>query len=134
MQGEKPARRVALSFLAMVCGWIAGDIYYVLYMSFFSPHGRLTDLEAMLFWTAVFIFIAWVILVIPLVICVDSKSRLVSRGWAPILGAFYALAVFLVLVGWWTGFWSEFLYVTHAMVVGAVAGLFYSQSLRAFDR
>ena len=59
--------RVLLSFFSMICGWGAGFACYAGYMVFLSKWGRVTDAKALLFYTGIFIFIAWLLFFVPLV-------------------------------------------------------------------
>ena len=123
-------RRLIFSFLAVLSGWAAGFLYFVLYMTFFTSWGRPTDVEAVLFWSAIFIFIAWILFVLPLVFLIPDPSKVFSLPAATFIGAVAGLAGFLLLVGWWTGFWTEGLYLGYALVVGATTSLAYSSFLR----
>ena len=107
-----------------------GFIYFVVYMTFFTSWGRPTDVEAILFWTAIFILIAWILFVLPFVFLVPDTSRFFSLPAATFIGAIAGLAAFLLLVGWWTGFWTEGLYLGYALVVGAATGFTYASLLR----
>lgn len=122
-------RKLILSFLAILIGWATGFIYFVVYMTFFTSWGRPTDVEAILFWTAIFISIAWILVVLPFVFLVPVSSRFLSLPVATFIGAVAGLVAFLLLVGWWTGFWTERLYLGYALVVGAATGLAYSSFL-----
>ena len=127
-------RRFILSFLAVLIGWAAGFIYFVVYMTFFSSWGRPTDVEAIMFWTAIFIFIAWILVVLPFVLLISDSSRFFSVPVAALIGAVAGLVTFLLLVGWWTGLWSEGLYLGYALVVGGSTGLTYSILFRFLMR
>lgn len=126
--------RVLLSFFSMICGWGAGFACYAGYMVFLSKWGRVTDANALLFYTGIFIFIAWLLFFVPLVVFSPEKNPLFFKKVAPFFGAVYGVAVFLLLVGWWTGFWKFFFYWGYASVVGGTAGLVYSYCLVQFTR
>ncbi len=119
-------RKLFFSFFAALIGWAAGFVYYALYMTYFTPWGRPTDVPAILSWSAVFVFIAWLIFVLPVVYLVPSSSRIFSLPGAPAVGAAAGLGAFLLHAGWWTGFWTESLYRGYALVVGAATGLVYA--------
>jgi len=119
-------RKFALSFLAVLIGWATGFIYFVVYMTLFTSWGRPTDVEAILYWTAIFISIAWILVVLPFIFLVPDSSGFFSLPRATLTGAVAGLVTFLLLVGWWTGFWTEKLYLGYALVVGAATGLAYS--------
>lgn len=120
------ASKLLASLFAIVLGWAAGFSFYVCYMTYFSPFGRPTDQEAILFWTGIFTFFGWIIFFVPLVLKVDEKSSIFDTWIFSLFGGVYALLVFDLLVGWWTGFWRSKLFCFYALVVGVVAGLVYS--------
>ena len=125
------AVRLGRSLLAICLGWLAGLVYYLAVTPFVSGFGRATDLEAITFWTAVFTALGWLLLVAPLVLLVRPSSRIFSARWAWLVGAVGGLAAFLGLVGWWTGFWREPVYVGYSVVIGAVSGLSYTWLAKA---
>lgn len=119
-------RRIAVSFLAVAIGWAAGGAYYLLAAPRLSGFGRATDVEAILFWTAIFTLVAWVVAVIPLVYFYSNSGRVLALPWAPLTGALCGWLLFLLLAGWWTGFWRHALYGLHAIVIGAVSSLVFA--------
>jgi len=118
--------RITRSLLATILGWLAGLVYYLAITPLVSGFGRVTDLEAIAYWTAVFSGLAWLLLVLPLVLLMPASSRLFAPRRAWLVGAVGGLAAFLGLVGWWTGFWREPLYLGYALIVGSVTGMSYS--------
>ncbi len=86
-------------------------------------------MEAILVWTAVFVTISWLIFVVPLIALVPDSSKILTLPFTPLFGAICGLVAFLLLVGWWTGFWSHLLYLSYSVVVGAITGLFYASFL-----
>jgi len=126
--------KALLSALSAVLGWAAGFLYYATYMTFFTPWGRPTDVQAMLFWSGVFVSIAWLLAVLPFVLLVDETSKFLQLPGAVIVGAIGGLVSFLLLVGWWTGFWTDGLYLVYALVVGATTGAAYVALMRLARR
>lgn len=122
--------RVLRSFISVLAGWAAGFLYYVIYMTFLTPWGRPTDVEAILFWSGIFVAIGWLLVVLPLILLLDESSDLLRFPRAVVFGAVLGLMLFLALVGWWTGFWSEVLYLGYAVFVGAITGGTYAGMLR----
>lgn len=122
------ARKLVLSLLSMVGGWLAGFLYNIVFL--IIRQGYPTDGASILYWTGVFIFIAWVIFVIPLVLLLPEKSRMFSIRSAPLAWACYGLIAFLILLGWWTPLWKESHFLLYACVVGTTAGFLYAFSLR----
>ena len=103
-------------------------------MTYVTSQGRPTDVEAILVWTAIFIAVAWILFVLPLIFLVPDASRIFSPPVAPVFGAVYGLVAFLLLVGWWTGLWIERLYLNYSLVVGSTTGLAYSSFLYLLRR
>jgi hypothetical protein len=118
--------KVLLSFISAAVGWATGFLFYVGYVTFLTPWGRPTDVEAILFWTGIFVVMAWVLVVLPFILLVNESSDLLRFPIAVIVGAIGGLVSFLVLVGWWTGFWKEIFYLAYAAIVGAVTGGSYA--------
>jgi hypothetical protein len=118
--------RIISSIISLIAGWGGGLLYYWIYSIFFTPNRRLTDFEAIAFWTGIFAMIAWIVFVIPLVVVFDSKHWIFSPRIAPFWGGIYGLFAFLILVGFWTGFWVEPLYLGYAVVIGALSSLVYA--------
>ena len=98
-------------------------------MTFVTPWQRPTDVEAVLLWSAIFVLISWLLVVLPLIFIIQESSRLLQFSNALIFGAMVGAIIFLLLVGWWTDFWSEVMYWGYAMVVGATIGGAYSTLL-----
>jgi len=117
-------RRLFLSFLSLICGWGVGFLYFVGYSMFYG--GRVTDAQSMLFWTGIFVLISWVTFVAPLILFIPGRSKLFSIRIFPFFGSAYGVGAFLLLVGWWTGFWKYGLYWGHAAVIGIATGFVYS--------
>ncbi len=113
----------------MALGWVAGYGYFVAYMTCCTSSHRPTDQQAMLFWTAVFAFVSWLLIALPVALFVRRASPVFTVHFGPFIGAVIGVLAFLVLLGW-TGFWRETLYVAYAAVVGAVAGFVYAVLVR----
>ncbi len=122
--------KFVLSLAAILIGWASGFCFYAIYMTLFTPWRRPTDIEAILAWTAIFVILAWLIVVLPFVFLVSDSSRLLRYPTAMIVGAAGGILSFGLLVGWWTGLWNDGLYLGYALVVGAATGGAYSGLLR----
>ena len=126
-------RKILYSLLSTLLGWVVGFGYYVAISALSSPSGRPTDVEAILYWTSIFTFIGWLLSVVPIVWFLAPTSSFFDLKWSPLVGAVSGIVVFSVLVGWWTGFWTEPLYLGYAGLIGAVSAFSYSVSLRLID-
>ena len=118
-------KKTLISLLAVTLGWAVGYGYYVVQMTYFSPWGRPTDEEAILFWSAVIIFVAWVVFVLPLTFVKRLDQWFRSLKAAPLFGAVYGVLIFLLIIGW-AGFWRYPQWLCYPAVVGAVAGVVYA--------
>ena len=117
-------RRLLLSLGAQIIGWAAGMAFY--WTCLMLVQGSATDLEAALFWTAVFGFVGWLLVLVPLVLLVRPERALFSFPVFPLVGAAVAVVTFIGLVGWWTGGWREPLWLGHAASFGLGTGGSYS--------
>jgi hypothetical protein len=124
-------RKILLSLLSVLIGWAVGFAYFILSSYLLSSWQKPIDMEAILFWTAIFVLVAWFIFVIPYVFLVNESNDLFDLRWAPIIGALSGLIAFILLVGGWTDFWEEPLYLGYAVVIGATSALCYSALLKA---
>lgn len=119
------APKLAASLVAAAIGWISGFLVYVAYMTFLTPWERPTDSEAILFWTAIFISLSWLLFLVPLVLLLNESASVLRFPKSALLGGIAGVFLFLGLVGWWTGFWEDSLFLSYAAVVGAATGAVY---------
>jgi hypothetical protein len=114
---------VALSFACAFAGWAAGLAWYVGRQAHASGFGYVTDLEAVRLWSALFSFAAWLAVMVPLAVFVDSRRRIFRWPWAPAFGAVCSVALLglglMPLAA--TALVKEPLFAIHAAVTGAVA-------------
>lgn len=121
------------SLAAMIFGWAAGFIYFLVYATCCTPGHRPTDQEAMLFWSAIFVFVSWMVVALPFAMVVAPTSRVLSLPIAPVVGAVVGLAAFALLLSW-SGLWREPLFLAYAAVVGGAAALAYAIAVRLFNK
>jgi len=121
--------RIALSFFALIFGWMAGYGSFCIWQ-LSSDFRRITDFEAMMFYSLFFIGLGWVFVVLPLVSYLPSQSPLYSMRFAPLVGLIGTHVVFFLLLGWWTPFQRSLPYLVYLSVMGIVGGVIFSLGLR----
>lgn len=127
-------RKLLLTLLSVLIGWASGFVFYAAYSILFTSWGRPTDVDSILFWTGVFSLASWLLFVVPVALSLSSSSLLLHHLLASVFGAAAGLIAFLVLVGWWTGFWTEPLYLGDALVIGGATGWAYSAFHRSLGQ
>src|SRR5262245_36057082 len=81
------APRAALSFAAAYLGWALGIAWFVGREVHGGGFGRVTDLEAMCFWSGLFVFASWLVAMLPLALRLDRDAVLLAPLVAPLFGA-----------------------------------------------
>ena len=122
-------RRVVASLTSMFVGWAAGFGFYAGYMLCCTPSQRVTDAKAMLFWSAVFVSLSWVLVALPAAMFLRPSSRAFSITLGPLIGAVVGAGAFAALLSW-SGLWREPLFLAYAGVVGAAAAITYALCTR----
>jgi hypothetical protein len=85
-------------------------------------YGKATDSGVVLYWSAIFIYIAWAIFIVYPLKKLDHKKPLFKRQFFPFLTAGYAGVVYAILVG---GIFSDFKLVIMFMPLALSIGLFF---------
>jgi len=139
--------RLALAAGALVVGWAAGSLLYLLY--YLAASGGIgvdyRDALYLVLWIGVFSGVAWALAVVPLVFAGDHRSRFFEPRRAPLVGA---VCGFLALVVLFSGFFwippwtvlrgSEdleyYIFFPVAAAVGAALWTFYTRAVRRHTR
>jgi hypothetical protein len=114
-------KRAWLSFAAMAAGWLFPSLAYVVWAA--VAHEGVESALALAFWTGIFVFVAWLVIALPIALFVSPGNIIFRRGVAPIFGA---------VVGFASMSWTisrgldGFLLAAYALVVGLVAGAVYA--------
>ncbi|MGV3658541.1 MAG: hypothetical protein ACO1TE_00100 [Prosthecobacter sp.] len=93
-------RKLTLSFLAMLCGWIACNIVWWLgaLPGLTTRHLNIKDFIGIAAWTGIVVSMAWLALFLPVDLCTKDNSKLrrpPTAAWCGFLAAFYVVvAVF----------------------------------------
>ena len=139
--------RLALAAGALVVGWAAGSLLYLLYYLAASGGTGVDYRDALylVLWIGVFSGVAWALAVVPLVFAGDHRSRFFEPRRAPLVGA---VCGFLALVVLFSGFFwippwtvlrgSEdleyYIFFPVAAAVGAALWTFYTRAVRRHTR
>jgi len=132
-------RKLKLSFLAMLCGWIACNIAWWigsipgmdrLEIPHITLSQRITAVMAIGIYTAIVITITWLLLFLPVDLCLSNDSKLRRPKVAALFGflmAFLIVAAVFGYVAWFDGFWNTLdkaalPYALGTCVTGCVAG------------
>jgi len=124
-------RKLVYSLFAAVVGWICGFFYYAVIHGFFSHWGQIVvSLGPILFWSAAFVFASWSIFVVPIIAAFPEAHKIFNIQFTPFLAGGYWTLAFIVLVGWWTGWWASPILLSYSFIVGLAAGFVYAVLMR----
>jgi hypothetical protein len=96
-------RKLKLSFLAMLCGWIACNIAWwlgALTTSTSSMPIAIREIIAVAVYTALVVLTAWLVVFLPVDLCVSDNSRLRKPSTAALYGFLSAFAIVAVVFGY----------------------------------
>lgn len=117
-----------ISFISISIAWTMGftaqSIVEVI------SKGKTNDLGVIIFWSALFVLIAWALAIRLPLIRISLTSHLFSRIIFPFVSVIYANFIFIIMIGWLfikTGFLSIWVVPS---VVGLTFGIVYSQIIR----
>lgn len=120
-----------ISFISISIAWTLGftsiSIIDVITL------GETDDLGVVIFWSAFFVLIAWVLAIRLPLFKINPSSLLFSRIVFPFISLFYANITFTLLIGWafiGIGGWSLSLWIM-ASIIGLVFGICYSQFMKS---
>lgn len=114
-----------LGFFSVTIGWALTNVLYSIYLGW--TYGKATDSGVVLFWSGLFVYIAWVIFIIYPLNKLDHNKPLLRRQLFPFMTAVYAGLAYTILVG---GIFRDFelviMFMPLALAVGLFFGLTYS--------
>ncbi len=122
----------ALALVSMIVGWCSQALVY--YVTAF--HAGFHDVIFWFYWTGLFIFVAWLVVFLPLTSFVSSESVFFSPRIAPLFGAVTGWGVSAILLG---TFFGELAHIRDVFmspltvfgaITGATTGLAYSLLVR----
>lgn len=118
-----------LSFLAISVAWDLSIVFIALQQGI--ADGRADDLGVIIFWSAIFVTIAWLIFILLPLRWLNHSSKIFSYPIFPIFTGIYAVIVFTILIGWLflksdfkVVFWIAFL-------IGVLFGSIYLALIRS---
>ena len=121
--------KLTISFFSITIGWILTNLFYSIYLVW--TYGKATDSGVVLFWSGLFIYIAWAIFIIYPLKRLDHSKPLFKKLVFPIASAVYAALAFTILVG---GLFRDIIlvgmFIPLALLVGLFFGLTYSILIR----
>lgn len=114
-----------LGFFSITIGWTLANFFYSVYLGW--TYGKATDSGVVLFWSGLFIYIAWAIFIIYPLNKLDHTRQLFKRHIFPFATALYAGFVYSVLVG---GLFRDIdlviMFMPLALLIGLLFGFTYS--------
>ena len=85
-----------LSFFSMTVAWLVMNFLFIIYQFFLN--GRATDILAMLFWTGIFIFIAWLLFIILPLNLLNHSRPIFKPIIFPFIAGLYGAITFIIIV------------------------------------
>lgn len=119
-----------LSFFSMTVAWLTMNFLFIAYQ--FILNGRATDVWAMVFWTGIFMFIAWLLFIILPLHLLNHSRQIFKPTIFPFIAGLYGALTYTILVG--GIFWDQKLVISFsplAFLSGLIFGLSYSLLIRA---
>ena len=114
-----------LGFFSITIGWIVTNIIYSIYLSL--TYGEATDSSVILFWSGLFVYIAWGIFIIYPLKRLNHSKALFQRRIFPFITTVYAGLIYVILVG---GTFRDFglvkMFLLLPLLIGLLFGLTYS--------
>lgn len=113
----------SISFLSICIAYSVGLLFFAI--EEVLVHGKVDDFGVIIFWSALFELLAWVIFIMLPLRRLDHSKSLFNIKIFPIISTAYAEVIFTILIGW-LFFKSDFKIVfVIAAVVGFSFGLIY---------
>ena len=114
-----------LGFFSISVAWTSTMIIYAVYQVI--KYGKTEDMEMMLFWSALFVFIGWVIFIIFPLTRLDHSRKMFQTKIFPFVTGIYAGGVYTLLIG---GLFRSpeviMMFLVWAIVIGVIFGFTYS--------
>jgi hypothetical protein len=119
-----------LGFFSMTIAWLLLNFLFIVYQIILD--GRATDVWAMVFWTGIFMFIAWLFFIILPLHLLNHSRQIFKTTIFPFISGLYGALTFTILVG--GIFWDQKLVLNFsplAFLAGLIFGLSYSILIRS---
>jgi hypothetical protein len=112
----------------MIAGWLA--LLCVLAVWQLLPCPQFEDIAPMAFWTGLFAFLAWAMIVLPLLALCPGAPLLHAPRWSWAGWMLFAIGSYTLLVATWLG-WSAFKIIWYPAGMGLVAGFVFGRLRRS---
>jgi hypothetical protein len=119
-----------LGFFSMTIAWALMNILYSIYLV--SRSGKADDNGVVIFWSGLFITIAWAIFIIWPLNRIDHSRKLFKPQIFPFVTGLYGVLVYSVIVGsLFRSFDLVIMFMPLSLITGVIFGLSYSIIIRS---
>jgi hypothetical protein len=119
-----------LGFFSMTIAWSLMNIVYSIYLV--AKDGRADDLGVVIFWSGLFMFIAWTIFIIYPLHKLNHSGQLFKPTVFPLISTLYGTVAYTIIVG---GLFRNIqllmMFLPLAILAGLIFGLSYSLLIKA---
>ncbi|MFD1096114.1 hypothetical protein [Salegentibacter chungangensis] len=112
-----------ISFLSISIAYTIGLLYFTIAETILN--GRADDFGVIIFWSAIFEFVAWLVFLIYPLKKLNLKSKIFNPLLFPIISMIYLELVFILMIGWGFLFSGYYIVLEVAAVVGYSFGFIY---------
>ena len=135
VQGEMTTLKInsvkqTLGFFSLTIAWGLMNLLYSIYLA--SRDGKADDIGVVIFWSGLFIIIAWAIFLIYPLNKLDHSRKLFKPTIFPFIAAVYGALTYSIIVG---GLFRSFdlvvMFMPLALLTGLIFGLSYSILIRS---
>jgi len=113
-----------LGFLAITLAWLTTMIVASVYQVI--RYGKTEDLQVIIFWSALFVFIAWLVFIVPPLAILRPSRKMFRIMIFPLITGCYAAAVYSLMIGILFPVGVIRIYIAWAILIGVLFGLVYS--------
>jgi hypothetical protein len=118
-----------LGFFSMTIAWALMNLLYTFYLVW--KDGKADDNGVVIFWSGLFIIIAWAIFIIWPLHRLDHSGKLFHPLIFPLITGLYAVLAYSIIVGGLFGFDLAVIFLPLALLTGVIFGLSYSLFIRS---
>ena len=119
-----------LGFLSMTIAWVLMNFLYSIYLV--SREGKADDIGVIIFWSGLFIAVAWSIFIIYPLNKLDHSKQLFKPTIFPFIAALYGALTYSIIVG---GLFRSYevvaMFMPLALLTGLIFGISYSILIRS---
>jgi hypothetical protein len=118
-----------LGFFSMTIAWALMNLIYTFYLVW--KDGKAVESGVVIFWSGLFITIAWAIFVIWPLNRLDHSGQLFKPQIFPFITGLYGVLAYSIIVGSLFGFDLAVMFMPLALLTGVIFGLSYSLFIRS---